>query len=424
MHKNDIEYRREILEDLKRNPNTEPSLRAWAEEFAELIKTHKMLRKDARRSGTTDRDAVAAANNVRITQAICLKRGILFLRDALTRLCGDYNSEGLKRLKEALETIATAPESEDLLYLCGQIENTLLNETSYRLTLTEEGAVARCEPIYPQRTPPKEEKRRFSLFRREVAPAPYRGTSFLSAELIGNAVKESSGLLEQLCEELFSRFGEIGKELSFYRTALEYETCMTEKGATLIYPKIASYTSLTDLCDPFLLLSQSAKKVVKNDYIPKKAKGTLIFGKNSGDKTVFLRSVMTAQLLAQGGLPISAKGVIHPYARMDSIFAEAETDSKTDRAGRFEQEVRQTAKILEKTTKDTILFFNEPFQTTDPREGAVGLAGILRHLSENGVHWITVTHLKDLKTAFWGRCLILTAQDGYRIMPTPSQELD
>ena len=127
---------------------------------------------------------------------------------------------------------------------------------------------------------------------------------------------------------------------------------------------------------------------------------------------------MAAQLLAQGGLPIPGKGTVKLYQRMDSVFAEGERDLRTDRAGRFEQEVRQMASLLEEEPKNALFFFNEPFQTTDPGEGAEGLAGILRHLTALGTDWIAVTHLKELQDLFSDDGAdLLTAEEGYKILP-------
>lgn len=412
LREDDIRYRREILNDLKNHPETEAKLRLWANRFQELIQTHRNLRKDARRNHGDGKDAVTAANNIRISQAICLKRGILFLREALALLSDQYESEGLNRLKSALKCAAHSEEADEVLALCGQIENTLLSECAYRITLNGEGTATRCEQLCPAPTK-KEEKKRFSLFRRDPPSPSYRASTLLSAPLLSCAVKESAQLLEQISEELFSRFGDFGAELSFYRTALEWENALKEKGIPLFYPRISDRTELKKIHDPFLLLTDT--KTVANDFCPK-GNGTLIFGPNSGGKTVYLRSIMTAQLLTQAGLPIPAQGTVRLYHAMESIFAEAERDTRTNRAGRFEQEVRDMAEILDRAKQNTLIFFNEPFQTTDPGEGAEGLSNILHYLSREGIDWIAVTHLHNLKPMFIAEeATVLTARDGYRI---------
>ena len=408
LEEKDILYRRAILEDLKDHPNTEPALREWAEEFDRLIRAQQSARRDIRRSEGSDRDAVTAANNIRITLAIGLKRGILFLQKALEILKDDYTSEGINLLKQNLHTAAYSEETDRILLLCGQIENTLLSENSYRITLSPDGTVEECvqlcEPIQP-----KEEKKRFSLFRKEATPSPHRASASLSAQILEGAVRESARMLDSICEELFSCFGKIGRELSFYRTALEYITALQEKGIPLSYPKIATETALKAVYDPYLCLTEP--NPVPNDCNLLSGKGTLIFGRNSGGKTVFLRSVMAAHILTQGGIPVPAAGAIHPYTVMESVFAEAE--EKDHGAGRFEQEARTVAELLDRIRPNTLLCFNEPFQTTAPKEGAEGLKNILHHLTEIGVDWIAVTHLTDLKSGFDSDTRILMAGEGY-----------
>jgi len=413
----ELTFRREIRNDLRNNPDTEPALREWTKGFAELVRTHKHLRKDLRREAGSAGDAIATANNLRIAQAVCLKRAILFLRDALSRLSGKYESKGILRLKAALEESAARPEAEEILDLCNKIENLHLNETEFRIVLTEDGEAGQCETVYSPRKKESEERKKFTLFHREPPRPTFRTMELLSEELICGALRDSSYVLDRLCEELFSRFENLGTELSFYRTVLDYESFMQERGAVLSDPEAGTVTRLTGLSDPYLVLTEGARKVIANDYQPKEGAGTLIFGQNGGGKTVFLRALMTAQVFAQAGLPIPAQGSVRLYAKMNSVFAEAENDAGTDRAGRFEQEVRQIASLLEEDPGNSVFFFNEPFQTTDPKEGSVGLSAILRHLSSLSTDWVTVTHLQDLKKELSGEALVLTAREGYRILP-------
>lgn len=416
IEKEDLCFRRDILRDLRRYPDLEPSLREWSERFSDLYRSHKNLRKETRREGEIDRDTLAAINNLRISQAVCLKRCILFLRDAYDRLSGEYASEGLNRLKENFEKAALCPEAEETLRLCTEIENSDFRETDLRIVFNEEGSVAQCEILYNPRDRLAAERKGFSFFKKEPPRPTSRTFEVLPRELLYVAAKESTASLEQFCTELFSRFETVGKELSFYRTALDYEAAMKRRGVVLSDPEVGAATEFSGLSDLLLILSEDPKKVVSNRFAPKK--GALIFGKNSGGKTVFLRSLIAAQLLAQGGLPIPATGSMKLYRRMESFFAEAEQDLRTDRAGRFEQEVRQMAKLLDGEPENALFFFNEPFQTTDPREGAEGLAGILRHLSALGADWVTVTHLKELRDLFSvDEVEILTAQEGFRILP-------
>lgn len=145
--------------------------------------------------------------------------------------------------------------------------------------------------------------------------------------------------------------------------------------------------------------------------------GILITGENNSGKTVYLRSVGTAQLLFQAGLPVPCESArMRILCAVHTCYAAAEKEfvSGND-AGRFEQEVRVLSQLAERIQPNSLLLLNEVFQTTAYSEGAEGLYHILNYFMRHGVNFIAVTHLKELVPLYGGRIRHLVTAPGYRI---------
>ena len=161
--------------------------------------------------------------------------------------------------------------------------------------------------------------------------------------------------------------------------------------------------SFEELCDPLLLLyNDDPQSVVANSLPAHSASGIAVFGNNGSGKTVWLRSVGLCCLFAQAGLPIPAKSArISPYRQILSHFSTAEKEFEAgNEAGRFEQEVREMALIVDEIGDESLVLLNETFQTTAYAQGAEGLSPILRYLASRGCRWILTIHLTQLLEQF------------------------
>ena len=129
---------------------------------------------------------------------------------------------------------------------------------------------------------------------------------------------------------------------------------------------------------------------------------TVIAGKNNTGKTVYLRSVGTAVLLAQCGLPVPCtSAVISVRKRIFTSFAAAEGELlPLSSAGRFEEEVAAISQIIDAVEPSSLLLMNETFQTTAYDEGAEGMYHILNYIAAIGCGFIFVTHLLKLKELY------------------------
>lgn len=226
--------------------------------------------------------------------------------------------------------------------------------------------------------------------------------------VLGGTFGKLSEMLTKIFQSLCAEFSGMSKEMIYYRVAINLIRCIERTSIPLLYPAFTEDgdTDIESLYD-FILVAMDTppEQIIPNDvHFGAQASGILIRGENSSGKTVYLRSIATALLFAQGGLPILAKkAVVRPFTDLYTLFASAEKDfSVGSLAGRFEEEVRTFSALIDEIEENSLLFLNEVFQTTSYAEGAVGLYHILNYLSQKGVRWIAVTHLLDLFTLFEG----------------------
>ena len=160
--------------------------------------------------------------------------------------------------------------------------------------------------------------------------------------------------------------------------------------------------------------------VIPNDFkLGESNGGVLVFGNNGSGKTVYLRSVGTMQVLAQAGLPIPCESAeIALFSQLATQFSEAEKEfCEGNDAGRFEQEVRELAAMVDTLKKGSLVFLNETFQSTAYAEGAEGLYHLLKHFSALNIRWILVSHLRQIEEMFENNeATVLHTTEGYKIV--------
>ena len=230
-------------------------------------------------------------------------------------------------------------------------------------------------------------------------------------ETAAKAVQETDRYLTGFLRAVIEKFGALETELYFYKAALQYLTRFDDRNVKYVYPEfrdasenLIDIQSLSDLL--LLTESMSVLSVVPNDVYFRsgngETSGILVTGKNNSGKTVYLRSVGTAVLLAQCGLPIPCQSaVISIRNRIFTTFAAAEGELlPLSSAGRFEEEVVILSQIIDRVVPSSLLLMNETFQTTAYDEGAEGMYHILNYLAAMGCGFIFVTHLLKLKELY------------------------
>lgn len=214
--------------------------------------------------------------------------------------------------------------------------------------------------------------------------------------VLGESLHHIDAILEDITDSIYTTFYGIAHELDFYDVACKYVR-FAKDSLPLCYADFGDDICVESLYDLFLA-SEGKNDLYPNDFNFNGSVGALIKGKNNTGKTTFLRSLGTAQLFTQAGLPIPAKSAVLPiFDAVFTHFSSAEEDFIVgDEAGRFEGEVRIMAQIIDSLTPNSLILLNETFQTTAYDEGSRGMAAILKVFLKTGSRFVFVTHLLDL----------------------------
>ena len=430
--KTEILYRQEIVKDFVKNPVLLEQLTSLSARFEELRVAQKTAGKDEFRLNATGTSSSATAKNILQVQALCLKRSLLFIK-AYGELLEKYelDSQGLKRIYSSCKEMYESPDFTKLLTFCSKYENFSTNGYwDFKLVLNNEGNIKAYELIdhrYIYVTDPELKKKGFSLFKKtEEATYPCQRLSPAKdgfyERLAISAFSDLSGVFGKISEQIFEKYGLLSQELVFYDVVLKYVHTLTEKNVPICYPTFTEDQSICvkNLYDLYLVMSKpNSSVVVPNDFILGKDNGgLLVFGNNGSGKTVYLRSIGTMQLLAQTGLPVPCESAeITLFSQLATQFSEAEKEfCEGNDAGRFEQEVRELAAMVDNLKEGSLVFLNETFQSTAYAEGAEGLYHLLKYFSTQNIRWILVSHLQQMREMFDdNEITILHTGDGYTV---------
>lgn len=426
INEEDFVYRREILHDFMRNPDLLGRMAQSLGEFEESKIAFQELKKEilARNFGIR---STLGGSRESVREGAELLMNMLGHIKRLQEILDLYSpaSRGLCALAANLRQLTCHGEFAHMLSILRRIDNVCLpTALTVSLTLNRAGRIAGCHLTEPLSKPceagTEYKYKKRSVFHKSAprtSDNDYRKESGSSIRIGPPAIHsdcqsklraypylEMEALLTSLIAGIVESIGQLYQELDFYFAARAYVRFLQEKGIPYSYPIVGEHSTFEDMRD-LRLLTEGVRDVVPNTYSPDVTDGALLFGDNGNGKTVFLRSIMSCQILAQSGLPIPARqGTVKLYVTLQTQFAESEEPSAANRQmGRFEQEVQELHTIIESMPEDSLLILNEIFQTTAYAEGAAGLYYILCYLTEKRVDWIAVTHLTDLRTLFHGQ---------------------
>lgn len=221
--------------------------------------------------------------------------------------------------------------------------------------------------------------------------------------ILNEALIRIDTALTKVTSEVYEAFFGLSNELMFYESAIIYAERAEKDGVPTVLPTVLPEESdcfdLHGLRELVLLSNGAGAKTVPNDLVLSgETAGLLVKGLTDSGKTVYLRSIAAAQLFAQAGLPILAEsGSLSVRRGFFSHFSSAEEEFlKGDAQGRFDQEAREIAGILDRLVPYSFLLLNETFQTTSYKEGTKSIYDILRFMPKLKTKYIFVTHLTAL----------------------------
>ncbi|OGC85597.1 MAG: hypothetical protein A2W07_07310 [candidate division Zixibacteria bacterium RBG_16_43_9] len=214
---------------------------------------------------------------------------------------------------------------------------------------------------------------------------------------IEKILKELTSLIRKDIEDLQISL-EVIAELDFiYSKALLSLECKGNE------PKFNAegYLNLKDARHPILSLSGMLSK---EEIVPlsldlgKKFSVLIITGPNTGGKTVALKTIGIASLMAQAGLHIPAEfGSTLPIFKQ--VFADIGDEQSIEMSlSTFSSHMGQIIKALKEADESSLVLLDELGSGTDPKEGVALGEAIIADLIQKKVRTVITTHQGVLKT--------------------------
>ena len=148
---------------------------------------------------------------------------------------------------------------------------------------------------------------------------------------------------------------------------------------------------------PLLELMQRGSVIANDIELGRGYNCLIISGANTGGKSVLLKTVGCAALLAQMGLHIPASpdsriGLFHP------IFAEIGDGQNIQQSlSTYSGQISAVNEMLANATPQTLILIDEVIAGTNPRQGAAIAQAILEEMANTGCRVIATTHYSELK---------------------------
>ncbi|KAI3704814.1 hypothetical protein L1987_75043 [Smallanthus sonchifolius] len=161
-----------------------------------------------------------------------------------------------------------------------------------------------------------------------------------------------------------------------------------------------TYANLSSLEAQVARLKQSSPVPV-DIYVAKETRVLVITGPNTGGKTILLKTVGLAAMMAKSGIfVLSSEPVKMPW--FDSVFADiGDEQSLSQSLSTFSGHLKQTSDILSRSTSRSLVLLDEVGAGTNPLEGAALGMSLLECFAEAGVGaslTMATTHHGELKT--------------------------
>ncbi|MFV0380446.1 MAG: endonuclease MutS2 [Anaerorhabdus sp.] len=206
--------------------------------------------------------------------------------------------------------------------------------------------------------------------------------------------------IERICTEISKKVEEIADELA---SNLETIGELDALFAKAIWGKKQEATVAEIVKDRKLMILKARhpliaiEDAVLNTYrILNNKNLLLITGSNTGGKTVSLKCIGLAVIMAYSGIPICCEEATLPF--FDNVFVDiGDEQSVTQSLSTFSSHLSKIAHITNRATANSLVLLDEIGAGTDPKEGECIAIAILDKLKEINSMVVATTHYGKLK---------------------------
>jgi len=399
----DIIYRQDILRDFKANQNIFRALLSLFSEYDGMKDEYNAAQRRLNSRLFSKRAPAEMFFDCLNEKAFYLKRLMGFICE-IKRLtfAGGFFADGIKKLRGLCSELtgnAAFTETEELI---GGLAD-MSPESGYGVAarVTESFSVGKFGLISKKKEGPSVSRRRKARAKSDLTEVSFIPLGDEDNIVTGYGVKRLEAVLTCLYKGLYGLFEGYRREMKFYETAIMLTEYLDKRRMPYCFPEISTECKDVFSCDGLydfsLLAGTQNAGIIEKNSVKGGEGGAVVFGENNCGKTVFLRSLCTARLFAQAGLPVCAKRAeISPKKGIFSLLASAEEKFGDDEAGRFEAEAAKLSGIIENADSGCVFYLNEIFQSTAYDDAAEGLYHILEYLKKVGTSFVCVTHLDNM----------------------------
>ncbi len=222
--------------------------------------------------------------------------------------------------------------------------------------------------------------------------------------MLGYALDSLGDRTVESCEQLLTLFRELSSELRFYRFCLDLCDALEKAGAHFMFPQVTeaetAVTSVIGLRDPLDVLSGKDYGVTHDILLTPERSGIVVTGPGGVGKTALLRSVCTAQILTQCGLPVICfDASLSVRSGIFVCFTDV-SDPNKDLLKRFESEAQAIAKIIDSLMPYALVALNELFETVNFADASDALYNIFSVMTQHNIAFFATTHMPRLAERF------------------------
>lgn len=404
-------FLRKVSEVVVLSPVTDPETIRWRQDVLEDCRAHP---EDVRRLYQLTITALEARKQVLgwlfgdhpssvLRRSIQVLRVLLDplreLRDLATRLLPEMSSEGMR----AMLSVAEQDLSED--YLSDVADHLRRLEFPGGVVVTTRVGRGGATGPFTLRASSSRRRSLLDLLHlgtpgelTYVIPDRDENGGRILTEMRDRATTEVADALSRSSGHVLGFFALLRFELGFYLGCINLADTLTHHGLAvcrgLALPSHEVALSATGLYDACLGLRTPAT-VVGNDASCDGCDLVVVTGANQGGKSTFLRSVGLARLLLQAGAPVPATAFRACVATSIHSHFRREEDA-TMQHGKLDEELARMRDIVDRLEPGSLVLFNEPFSSTNEREGSDIARGIIEGLVGAGVRVVLVTHMYHL----------------------------